>query len=114
MILMKFNSGVNTNTLEDLSELGIPQQELKRHLVSMCTPRHRIFTKSPKGKEIKEGDIFTVNESYTSKLKRVKVPLVSAKETSTSSTFFVYAMRCFSQYTKKFSLAQLSFTFMNE
>jgi cullin 3 len=80
-ILMEFN-GKDQLNLEDLSELGIPPHELKRQLISMCTPRHRIFIKSPKGKEIKKGDTFTVNEAYTSKLKRVKIPLVSAKETS--------------------------------
>ena len=82
-------------------ELGIPQQELKR----TSSPGARRATASLRKAE-GQGNwrgIFTVNESYTSKLKRVKVPLVSAKETSTSSTFFVYAMRCFSQYTKKFS-----------
>lgn len=83
-ILVKFN-GINMCHLDDLSGLGIPQQELKRQLISMCTPRHRIFTKSPKGKEIKDGDTFAVNESYASKLKRVKIPLVSAKETSNLS-----------------------------
>jgi cullin 3 len=82
-ILMRFNGpGNETQTLEVLSELGIPRDELKRHLVSLCTPKHRILKKVSKGKGIEDGDSFTFNAEYTSKLKRVKIPLVSAKETS--------------------------------
>lgn len=98
-ILMKFNLGeastlsvgssesvggsnlsVSFETLQD--SLGIPPNELRRHLISLCTPKHRILKKSSKGKTIQDDDVFTVNEGYTSKLKRVKIPLVSAKETS--------------------------------
>jgi len=80
-ILMRFNGAGNaTQSLEALEELGIPKQELRRHLVSLCTPKHRILCKESKGKSIEDNDSFTFNEEFTSKLKRVKVPLVSAKE----------------------------------
>jgi len=83
VILMRFNgAGNEVQTLEALSELGIPQAELRRHLISLCTPKHKILKKESKGKGIEVGDKFTFNEDFTSKLKRVKVPLVSAKETS--------------------------------
>ena len=81
-LLMRFNgAGNETQSLEALSELGIPANDLKRHLVSLCTPKHRILRKASKGKGIEDGDTFTFNRDYTSKLRRVKVPLVSAKET---------------------------------
>lgn len=79
VILMQFN-GCDTRSLEALSELGIPPNELRRHLVSLCTPKHKILKKASKGKGVDAGDSFSFNPEYTSKLKRVKVPLVSAKE----------------------------------
>jgi cullin 3 len=57
--------------------------ELRRHLISLCTPKHRILRKGSKGKGITNDDeSFIFNDDYTSKLKRVKIPLVSLKETS--------------------------------
>lgn len=83
-ILMKFNES-ETVSLETLGELNIPAAELRRHLISLCTPKHRILKKSSKGKTIADDDVFTFNGEYSSKLKRVKIPLVSAKETSVVS-----------------------------
>jgi len=80
-MLMKFNDR-DTVSFEALTEIGIPAADLRRHLISLCTPKHRILKKSSKGKIILDDDVFVFNEDYTSKLKRVKIPLVSAKETS--------------------------------
>eukprot|EP00613_Pedinella_sp_CCMP2098_P033057 CAMPEP_0171731480 /NCGR_PEP_ID=MMETSP0991-20121206/28962_1 /TAXON_ID=483369 /ORGANISM="non described non described, Strain CCMP2098" /LENGTH=829 /DNA_ID=CAMNT_0012326513 /DNA_START=87 /DNA_END=2577 /DNA_ORIENTATION=- len=38
-----------------------------------------------KREDVEDGDTFTFNHEFTSKLKRVKIPLVSAKETSVAS-----------------------------
>ncbi|GMH64531.1 hypothetical protein TrST_g105 [Triparma strigata] len=51
---------------------GIPDNELRRHLISLCTPKHKILKKASKGKAISDDDSFTVNSGFTSKLKRVK------------------------------------------
>ncbi|KAJ0405628.1 hypothetical protein P43SY_007729 [Pythium insidiosum] len=62
---------------------GIDKHDLKRHLISLCTPKYRILNKSSKGKRIdEEEDIFTVFDGYKSKLFRVRIPLVSQKESS--------------------------------
>jgi len=79
-ILMKFNEA-KTVRFEEFAGLNIPEQELRRHLISLCTPKHRILKKASKGKTIATDDTFTFNEEYSCKMKRVKVPLVSAKET---------------------------------
>ena len=55
------------------------ENEFKRHLESLCTPKIRILIKKSKGKGISNNDIFTWNNEYTSKVKRVKVPLISIK-----------------------------------
>ena len=54
--------------------------EFKRHLLSLCTPKLRILKKSSKGKNIENDDVFSFNEEFTSKFKRIKIPLISAKE----------------------------------
>lgn len=84
-ILMLFNSA-DTLTLEQISEkTNIPDLELRRHLISLCTPKHRILKKASRGKTIQsKDDSFTFHKDYTSKLKRVKIPLVSMKETTNS------------------------------
>ena len=79
-ILLLFNDH-DTLTLGQIrSETNIPDQELRRHLISLCTPKHRILRKGSKGKGISsDGDTFTFNPDYSSKLKKVRIPLV--KET---------------------------------
>jgi len=80
-ILLLFNDK-DTLTLGQIrTQTHIPDQELRRHLISLCTPKHRILRKGSKGRGItSDEDTFTFNKEYTSKLKRVRIPLV--KETS--------------------------------
>ena len=67
--------------LRDISNATqIPNNELKRHVVSLCTPKHRVLLKQSRGKGVTDDDTFKVNVSYVSKLKRVRVPLVAMKE----------------------------------
>eukprot|EP00543_Licmophora_paradoxa_P017706 CAMPEP_0202461442 /NCGR_PEP_ID=MMETSP1360-20130828/49427_1 /ASSEMBLY_ACC=CAM_ASM_000848 /TAXON_ID=515479 /ORGANISM="Licmophora paradoxa, Strain CCMP2313" /LENGTH=648 /DNA_ID=CAMNT_0049083485 /DNA_START=10 /DNA_END=1956 /DNA_ORIENTATION=+ len=76
-ILLLFNDK-DTLTLGYIrTQTQIPDQELRRHLISLCTPKHRILRKGSKGKGIKsDEDTFTFNPDYTSKLKRVRIPMV--------------------------------------
>lgn len=82
IILLLFNER-NIYSLFEIRELtGIPENELRRHLLSLCTPKFKILNKQSKIKGITEDDSFVFNDSYTSKLKRVKIPLISSKEFS--------------------------------
>jgi len=83
-ILLLFNNA-DTLTLGQIrTQTHIPDQELRRHLISLCTPKNRILKQGSKGKGItSDDDTFTFNKDYTSKLKRVRIPLV--KETSIAS-----------------------------
>ncbi|TMW55581.1 hypothetical protein Poli38472_010463 [Pythium oligandrum] len=83
IILMLFNQRP-TWSFKDIAELTrIEKSDLKRHLISLCTPKFKILIKSSKGKRIEEEeDSFTVNDGYKSKLYRVRIPLVSQKESS--------------------------------
>ena len=85
----------------------IPDVELKRHLLSLCTPAMRIVNKSPAGKvfllalcalstpltliylsiflvskSINSSDIFSINSSFSSKYRRIKVPLIAIQSVS--------------------------------
>jgi cullin 3 len=76
-ILLLFNT-TDTLTLGQIrSHVHVPDQELRRHLISLCTPKNRILKKASKGRGISsDDDKFTFNVEYTSKLKRVRIPLV--------------------------------------
>jgi cullin 3 len=80
-ILLLFNTE-HTLTLGQIRTMThIPDLELRRHLISLCTPKHRILRKGSRGKGItSDADSFTFNPDYTSKLKKVRIPLV--KESS--------------------------------
>ena len=79
----------NDNTIISLETIrnstNIVENELRRHLLSLCTPKLKILKKSSKGKGIMDDDIFTFNEEFTSKFKRMKVPLISDGAGNTSS-----------------------------
>ena len=86
-ILSIFNEG-NCFSLHKIVEaLGAPDElEVKRHLLSLCTPKTRILVKKSKVKGILPDDDFTFNEEFTSKLKRIKVPLISMREITGENT----------------------------
>ena len=80
-ILLLFNDETSLTLGQIRSKTHIPDSELRRHLVSLCTPKQRILRKGSRGRGIaSDDDTFTLNPDYTSKLKRVRIPLV--KETS--------------------------------
>uniref|UniRef100_A0A673YPC9 Cullin 3 n=1 Tax=Salmo trutta TaxID=8032 RepID=A0A673YPC9_SALTR len=71
------------NHMEEIQqETDIPERELVRALQSLACgkPTQRVLTKEPKSKEIENGHVFTVNDQFTSKLHRVKIQTVAAKQ----------------------------------
>jgi cullin 3 len=82
MCILELFNGNETLTLSEIkSKTNIPDAELRRHLISLCTPKHRVIKKASRGKVIADDDSFTFNKDFSSKMKRVKIPLVSMKET---------------------------------
>jgi len=81
-ILMLFNN-LNSMTLDQIrSNCAIPEKELRRQLLSLCTPKMQLFFKSSTGKNIDDNEVITFNEDFASKFKRIKVPLISVKDNS--------------------------------
>ncbi|KAL7554184.1 hypothetical protein ACHAWF_017590, partial [Thalassiosira exigua] len=80
-ILVLFNRRDVLTLAQIREETQIPEDELRRHLVSLCTPKHRILRKGSKGKGIAgDDDTFAYNADYSSKMTRVRVPMVSMRD----------------------------------
>jgi cullin 3 len=80
-VLMLFNNRDKLNYEEIQSETDIPERDLIRALQSLAMGKatQRILIKNPKTKDIEPNHIFYVNDSFTSKLHRVKIQTVAAK-----------------------------------
>ncbi|XP_071552035.1 cullin-3 [Panulirus ornatus] len=81
VILMLFNTRDKLTYEEIQNETDIPDRDLVRALQSLALgkPAQRVLLKTPKTKEMESSHEFTVNDSFTSKLYRVKIQAVAAK-----------------------------------
>lgn len=78
-ILQLFNDSETCTFGRIRAETGIPELELKRHLVSLCTPAARILIKRKKGKVIEDDDEFAANAKFKSAKIRNRIKLVTLK-----------------------------------
>ncbi|KAL8274169.1 hypothetical protein Esti_002011 [Eimeria stiedai] len=68
--------------LKDKSGPTFPEAELRRQLTSLCTPKCRLLSRrSGDGpaatRELQDADVLEVNANFSSRLMRIKVPLVT-------------------------------------
>ena len=65
----------------------IPEKECHRALQSMILGKqaNRVLKKDPPGREISKSDKIKVNDGFTSRLHKVKILSVTAKQVSCSS-----------------------------
>ena len=84
LCLIHFNSnGDQASTFEELKEAtNIEDGELRRTLQSLACGKARVLLKSPKGKEINDGDKFKVNAEFTHQLFHIKINQIQLKETN--------------------------------
>ena len=80
-VLLLFNDFESLTAKEVVEKTGMDDGECRRALQSLACGKTRVLTKTPKGREILDGDVFTVNGSFTEKLYRVKVNSIQMKET---------------------------------
>ncbi|XP_039280092.1 cullin-3 isoform X2 [Nilaparvata lugens] len=80
-VLMLFNNRDKLTYEELTNETDIPERDLIRALQSLAMGKatQRILIKNPKTKEIEPSHVFYVNDSFASKLHRVKIQTVAAK-----------------------------------
>jgi cullin 3 len=79
MILLLAFNGAPAVSFREMLRLNIPDDELRRNLLSLCNPKIRLLTKSSPKKDVADDDVFAVNDAFSSKLLRFKVPLISMK-----------------------------------
>ena len=83
LCLLHFNGNSDPATVEDFKlATNIEDGELRRTLQSLACGKARVLLKSPKGKEINDGDKFIVNKEFTHQLFHIKINQVQLKETT--------------------------------
>ena len=63
--------------------------ELRRTLQSLACGKARVLIKSPKGKEVEDGDKFIFNGEFKHKLFRIKINQIQMKETVRTDFLFL-------------------------
>lgn len=74
------NAPLSFSELQNMTRLG--DEDLNRVLFSFTMGKHKILLKSPKdgGKSINKTDSFSVNESFSDRARRIKIPLPPADD----------------------------------
>lgn len=81
-VMLLFNNANSLSYKEIRDAINLEDGELKRTLQSLACGKIRVLHKNPRGKEVKENDVFDVNDDFTDKLFRVKINQVQMKETA--------------------------------
>ncbi|GAB1292996.1 Cullin-4A [Apodemus speciosus] len=81
LVLLMFNEGDGFSFEEIRMATGIEDSELRRTLQSLACGKARVLIKSPKGKEVEDGDKFIFNADFKHKLFRIKINQIQMKET---------------------------------
>ncbi|KAH8276515.1 hypothetical protein KR026_006740 [Drosophila bipectinata] len=82
LVLLLFNDKKALSYEEILAATSIEDGELRRTLQSLACGRARVITKTPKGRDIEDGDQFDFNNEFTNKLFRIKINQIQMKETN--------------------------------
>ena len=78
-ILMLFNQQ-EEYTISDISTATkLPVDGLMKYMQTLALSKYQILTKSPKGKEMSESDVFTFNRGFTDRLRKIKMSLLVTK-----------------------------------
>lgn len=80
-ILMLYNERDSFTCQELAQRTQLGEKELHRALMSLAMGKQnqRILIKSPRSKEIEPSNLFTINDSFTSKLHRVKIQTIACR-----------------------------------
>ncbi|XP_061482665.1 cullin-4A isoform X2 [Rhineura floridana] len=81
LVLLMFNEGDEFSFEEIKMATGIEDSELKRTMQSLACGKARVLNKSPRGKDVEDGDKFTFNDDFKHKLFRIKINQIQMKET---------------------------------
>lgn len=80
VVLLLFNDADSLSYREIAAATAIPEADLKRTLQSLaCVKGKNVLRKEPMSRDIGEGDTFSVNDAFSSKLYKVKIGMVAAQ-----------------------------------
>ncbi|KAM9107686.1 LOW QUALITY PROTEIN: cullin-4A-like [Megaptera novaeangliae] len=81
LVLLVFNEGDGFSFEDIKMATGIEDNKLRRTLQSLACRKVRVLIKSPKGREVEDGDKFIFNGEFKHKLFRIKISQIQMKET---------------------------------
>uniref|UniRef100_A0A8C1PDE8 Cullin 4A n=1 Tax=Cyprinus carpio TaxID=7962 RepID=A0A8C1PDE8_CYPCA len=81
LVLLMFNETEEFSMEEIRTATGIEDDELKRTLQSLACGKARVLNKTPRGKDVEDGDSFQFNSDFRHKLFRIKINQIQMKET---------------------------------
>ncbi|XP_039991230.1 cullin-4A isoform X2 [Xiphias gladius] len=81
LVLLMFNEGEEFSVEEIRTATGIEEGELRRTLQSLACGKARVLNKTPRGKDVEDGDRFNFNNDFKHKLFRIKINQIQMKET---------------------------------
>lgn len=74
-ILLLFNEQGSLKYTEIRDRLGLPDEDMARNLHSLSCAKYKLLLKEPENKSINQDDVFTYNEKFTDRMRRIKIPL---------------------------------------
>ena len=74
-ILLLFNEQETLKYTEIRERLGLPDEDMARNLHSLSCAKYKVLLKEPENKSINQDDVFTYNEKFTDRMRRIKIPL---------------------------------------
>jgi len=79
VVLLLFNDADTLKFSDIKAASGISEVELKRVMQSLaCVKGKNVLKKEPMGKDVSPTDVFSINDSFSSKLYKVKIGMVAA------------------------------------
>ncbi|KAJ3333629.1 Cullin-4 [Blyttiomyces sp. JEL0837] len=81
VVLLQFNDAKTLTFKDLLTQTGIEEKELKRTMQSLACGKIRVINKTPKGREVDDGDSFEFNAAFENPLYRIKINQIQMKET---------------------------------
>jgi len=73
--VLLFNAVDSLTFAEIRDRLNLPEEDVKRTLHSLSCSKYKILSKTPENKQISPDDVFTHNEQFTDRARRIKVPV---------------------------------------
>jgi len=80
VILLLFNDRSEISYKDIREATAVPIADLKRNLFSLSCAKYKILDKQPDNKKVEDGDVFSFNSKFKSKLFKLKIMTVVQKE----------------------------------